>query len=89
MNRGESGDHEIANLLGAWRTGDAGAYQKLIPLVYDHLRRIAGGVTNQWGVQGTQGTAIVHELYLKLVDSSAQNYENRVHFFSTAARAMR
>ena len=43
MNRGESGDHEIANLLGAWRTGDAGEYQKLIPLVYDHLRRIAGG----------------------------------------------
>lgn len=81
--------HEVTELLGAWRAGDTNAYRQMIPLVYEHLRRIAGGVAQQSGGVDTQATAIVHELFLKLVKSESQSYENRVHFYSAAARAMR
>ncbi|MGJ5817505.1 ECF-type sigma factor [Paludibaculum fermentans] len=89
MNSENQGDHEITQLLCQWRSGDDSAYRQLIPLVYNHLRRIAGGIATPARFQQTQATAIVHELYLKMVESSARNYENRLHFFSAAARAMR
>lgn len=83
-------NHEITQLLQQWQAGDNHAYRKLIPLIYENLRRIAGGVAASQHVAGqTQATAIVHELYLKMVDSSARNYTSRGHFFSAAARAMR
>ncbi len=85
----EEPDHEITRLLHEWSTGNDDAYRQLIPLVYENLRRIADGVNVQSGFPATQSTGIVHELYLKLVDTASRNYESRVHFFSAAARAMR
>lgn len=81
---------EVTRLLTAWSSGDAGALEKLIPLVYDELHRLAeqylarerAGVT-------LQPTAVVHEAYLKLVDQKRVTWKNRSHFFAVAAQAMR
>jgi len=80
---------EITGLLIRWNEGDREAYDKLVPLVYQELKQIARRVESQHGVSTLQPTAVVHELYLKLVESASRNYESRLHFFSLAARAMR
>ncbi len=80
---------EITSLLIRWNEGDREAYDKLVPLVYQELKQIARRVEAQHGVSTLQPTAVVHELYLKLVESASRNYESRLHFFSLAARAMR
>jgi RNA polymerase sigma factor (TIGR02999 family) len=83
----EAGD--ITKLLIRWNEGDREAYDRLMPMVYDELKRIARRVEAQHGDAMMQPTAVVHELYLKLVESASRNYESRLHFFSLAARAMR
>ncbi len=84
----ESGG-EITRLLGEWERGDRGAYDRLMPLVYDELRLIAHRLEAQMQGSTLQPTAVVHELYLKLADSGGRRFENRLHFYSLAARAMR
>jgi RNA polymerase sigma factor (TIGR02999 family) len=82
--------HEITGLLLAWRAGDREALDRLFPLVYEELRRIAHRQLGRERAEHTLGTtALVHETYLKLVDQTRVQWADRAHFFSVAARAMR
>ncbi|MEO8277310.1 MAG: ECF-type sigma factor, partial [Thermoanaerobaculia bacterium] len=81
---------EITDLLLQWRGGDASSLERLMPLVYDEMRRIAARQARQERQGHTlQPTAIVHEAYLRLVDQSRVSWQNRLHFFGVAARTMR
>jgi RNA polymerase sigma factor (TIGR02999 family) len=83
-------DHQITRLLQELRDGDASALDRLLPLVYDQLRRIAHRQLRQPGAAHTLNTtALVHEAYLKLIGQAGVDPENRAHFFAIAARAMR
>lgn len=83
-------DPDITGLLHAWRAGDRTAVDRLLPLVYDELRRIAHRQLGRERAGHTLGTtALVHEVYLKLVDQTRAKFEDRAHFFAIAARAMR
>jgi RNA polymerase sigma factor (TIGR02999 family) len=86
----ESGQPDITGLLVAWRAGDRAAFDRLLPLVYDELRRIAHRQLGRERTDHTLGTtALVHEAYLKLVDQTRAQLVDRTHFFTVAARAMR
>jgi len=81
---------EVASLLEAWRNGDPAAPTKLMPLVYDELRRIARRYMARERTGHTlQTTALVNEAYLKLARHQAVQWKDRVHFFALAAQAMR
>lgn len=82
-------DH-ITALLHKTQTGDAHAYEKLFPLVYDELRLIAHQRLLKHRPGDTLNTtALVHEAYLKLIDQPEQTLADRAHFFALASRAMR
>lgn len=84
---GQPGD--VTVLLNEAVEGDRGAFDRLQPLVYDELRRIARRQLRR-GRGGTlHTTALVHELYLKMVDQDQVEWQGRAHFFGIAARAMR
>jgi RNA polymerase sigma factor (TIGR02999 family) len=82
--------HQVTDLLAAWRRGETDALDRLFPLVYDELRRVA---SRQLGREATghtlDTTALVHEAYLRLVDQNRVAWADRAHFFAIAARAMR
>ena len=81
---------EITELLRNWRGGDKAAMDKLLPIVYDELRRLAASFFRRERLNHTlQATALVHEAYLRLVDQSRAGWENRAHFFGSAAQLMR
>lgn len=82
---------EVTAILAALERGDQGASEKLLPLVYDELRKLAGQRLAQENPgQTLQATALVHEAFLRLVDvDQAPEWENRGHFFAAAAEAMR
>ncbi len=82
---------DVTTLLTAVRRGDSEAAERLFPVVYDELHRIASAFMRQERPDHTlQPTALVHEAYLRLVGRDvAAPYENRAHFLSTAAVAMR
>lgn len=81
---------EITQLLLAWGKGDQKALDDLMPLVYDELRRIAKRyMRGQSEGHTLQTTALVNEAYLKLIDSSRVNWQNRTHFFAISAQLMR
>jgi RNA polymerase sigma-70 factor (ECF subfamily) len=81
---------EVTGLLLSWRQGDAAALGRLIPLVYDELRRVARGrLRREPPGHSLQATALVHEVYLRLVDVDRMTLKNRTHFFAVAARLMR
>jgi RNA polymerase sigma factor (TIGR02999 family) len=81
---------EITGLLIAWRQGEEGALDRLFPMVYDELRRIAHRQLRLERPNHTLGTtALVHEAYFKLVDQSRTEWVHRAQFFAIAARAMR
>jgi RNA polymerase sigma factor (TIGR02999 family) len=74
----------------AWRKGDEGALEALIPLVYAELRRIAGRcIAGEKDGQTLQATALVNEAYLRLVGVRQVNWQNRAHFLAMSARLMR
>ncbi|MGE0352098.1 MAG: sigma-70 family RNA polymerase sigma factor [Gemmatimonadales bacterium] len=80
----------MTRLLARMRAGDTGAMNDLFALVYDELRRRAHLHLVRVGRGGTlDTTALVHEAYLKLVDSAHQSYNDRIHFYAVASRAMR
>jgi RNA polymerase sigma factor (TIGR02999 family) len=82
-----SGD--ITQLLGELRDGKPGAADRLLPLVYDELRRLAAGyMSRERPDHSLQATALVHEAYLRLIDQR-QNWQNRAHFFGVCAHLMR
>lgn len=83
--------NEITQLLSAVESGDPAAADRLFPLVYDELRRLAGQrLTYEKPGLTLQATALVHEAYLRLFDGEQfQHWNSRGHFFAAAAEAMR
>jgi RNA polymerase sigma factor (TIGR02999 family) len=82
--------HEVTQLLFEWRNGDATAFDKLLPLVYDELRRIASRYMKRERAGHTlQTTALVNEAYLRLVNQQGIDWQDRAHFFAVAAQVMR
>src|SRR5258708_37947575 len=81
---------EVTRILSAIEQGDPSAAEKLLPLVYDELRQLAGQkLAQEKPGQTLQATALVHEAYLRLVDvDQAQHWNSRGHFFASAAEAM-
>jgi RNA polymerase sigma factor (TIGR02999 family) len=80
----------ITELLVAWGHGDSAARDRLVPLVYRELRRRAAGYLRQERADHTlQPTALVHEVYLRLVDQDRAQWKNRSQFFGLAANMMR
>lgn len=81
---------EVTALLDAWRGGDADALERLIPIVYEDLRRVASRQMRGENTGHTlQTTALVHEAYLRLTREHDRTWENRAHFFAVAAQIMR
>lgn len=82
--------HEVTQLLIDWSQGDRAALDRLMPLVYDELRRLAHHYMSRERPGHTlQTTALVNEVYLRLVDQKSVSWQNRAHFFGIAARLMR
>src|SRR5262252_6759449 len=82
--------NEVTQLLLAWSQGDRSALDRLIPLVYEELRRLAHRYMGQERAGHTlQTTALVNEAYLRLIDSSRVQWQNRAHFFAVSAQLMR
>jgi len=82
--------HEVSQLLLAWSEGDKAALDRLVPLVYAELRRLAKSyMRRERAGQTMQTTALIHEAYLRLIDADHVRLENRAHFFAAAARVMR
>ena len=81
---------EVTRLLLAWSRGDESALEKLIPLVYEELHRLAHGYMDRERAGHTlQTTALVNEAYLRLIDASQVRWQNRAHFFAVSAQLMR
>ena len=82
--------NEITGLLVAWADGDESALERLIPLVYNELRRLAHRyMRGERPGHTLQTTALVNEAYLRLVDWKDVQWENRAHFFAVSAQMMR
>jgi RNA polymerase sigma factor (TIGR02999 family) len=82
--------HEVTRLLQAWYAGDEAALERLMPLVYDELHRLAHHyMAAEPSGQVLQTTALVHEVYLRLVDVDNVDWQNRAHFYGICARLMR
>jgi len=82
--------HEVTQLLIEWSNGDKAALDKLMPLIYDELRRLAHYYMSREHPGHTlQTTAVVNEAYLRLVNRKRVRWQNRAHFFAIAAQLMR
>jgi RNA polymerase sigma factor (TIGR02999 family) len=80
----------VSAALQAYRQGSPGAFDRLVALVYEDLRRIARRQLGRWRPGYTlNSTGLVHEAYLKMVDQSRASWQDRSHFFAVSARAMR
>jgi RNA polymerase sigma factor (TIGR02999 family) len=81
---------EVTKLLNEMSSGDETSPDKLLEIVYDDLRRLAGAyMQNERSDHTLQATALVHEAYMRLVDWKNVSWQNRAHFFSVAAEVMR
>ena len=81
---------EITQLLNDVSSGDKDAYNKLYPLVYKKLKRIARRqLGNEYGSRTLSNTGLVHEAYEKLIDQDNVHYNGRTHFYAISARSMR
>ena len=86
----ERSAHDVTGLLLSWRQGDTAALDRLIPVVYDELRRVAGRrLRGESPGHSLQATALVHEVYVRLVDVDRMTLTSRAHFFGVAATLMR
>ena len=82
--------HEVTQLLRAWREGDERALEKLMPLVYEELHRLARRyMAGERPGHTLQTSALVNEAYLRLVDVKNVNWQDRAHFFGVSAQLMR
>src|SRR2546421_6543072 len=82
--------HEVTQLLIEWSNGDKAALDKLTPLIYDELRRLAHHYMSREHPGHTlQTTAVVNEAYVRLVNRRGVHWQNRAHFFAIAAQLMR
>jgi len=83
-------DHPITELLQEFASGDKGALDRLLPLIYPELRRLARSyMRNENPGHTLQATALVHEAYARLVKQEQPDYSNRAHFMGVAAQVMR
>ncbi len=81
---------EVTGLLQAWHAGDEDAYRQVAAIVYDELKRQAARYMRRERVGDTlQTTALVHEVFVRLVDAGAVHWQNRRHFLAIAGRTMR
>ena len=81
---------DVTQILADLNAGDDSALERLMPMVYGELRKMAGGVIGPGRTHQTlQPTALVHEAFLKLLGGRRQSWKNRAHFYSVAATAMR
>jgi len=81
---------DVTRILNAIEQGEARAADDLLPLVYDELRLLAArNISQEQPGQTLQATALVHEAYIRLVGDEPASWDNRGHFFSAAAEAMR
>ena len=81
---------DITVLLNEWKAGDSGAFERLVPLVYPHLRDVAATyLRRERGPGLMQATSLVHELYLRLVGQKQAAWDDRSHFFTFSAKIMR
>ncbi|HEX5085412.1 MAG TPA: sigma-70 family RNA polymerase sigma factor [Blastocatellia bacterium] len=82
--------NEVTERLIAWGAGDRAAFDQLLPIVYQELRRMAGNYLRQENPGHTlQPTALVHEAWLRLIDQTRVDWRNRAQFFGVAAQMMR
>src|SRR5438128_4059996 len=82
--------HEVTQLLIEWSNGDKAALDKLMPLIYDELRRLAHHYMSREHPGHTlQTTAVVNEAYLRLINRKRVHWQNRAHFFAISAQLMR
>ena len=80
----------VTELLLSWGQGDTAALDRLVPLLYDDLRRVARGhLRRERPGHSLQATALVHEVFLRLVDVDRMTLKSRAHFFALSARLMR
>lgn len=85
----DTSSNNVTQMLLEWRSGNQGALDRLMPLVYDELRRLAARYMRSERPEHTlQATALVNEAYLRLVDMNV-SWQDRAHFFAVAARLMR
>lgn len=85
-----SSPQQVTEWLHAWSEGDRTALDKLIPAVYEELRRMAHHYMMREKTDHVlQTTELVHETYLRLIDTKKQNWKNRAHFFAASAQVMR
>lgn len=81
---------EVSRLLQAWNSGDPSALEKLTPIVYEELRRLARNyLSHERSGHTLQTTALVNEAYLRLVDYKRMRWQDRAHFFAVSAQLMR
>lgn len=82
--------HEVTAILHDWSGGDPQAPERLMPFVYDELRRLARTfLSRERDGHTLQPTALVHEAYVRLVDQTRVNWQNRAHFYGIASSMMR
>jgi RNA polymerase sigma factor (TIGR02999 family) len=82
--------HDVTELLRQWRSGDEEALDKLTPLIYDELHRLAHQyISRERPGHTLQTTALVNEAYLRLVEQNDVDWESRAHFFAVSAQLMR
>jgi RNA polymerase sigma-70 factor, ECF subfamily len=85
-----SSSDQVTKLLHDWKSGDTEALERLAPLVYEELHRLADGyLRNERAAQTLQPTALVHDLYLRLVGGELPDWSSRGQFFGIAAHRMR
>src|SRR5215467_5907601 len=85
-----SSSHSVTRLLLSWRQGDAAALERLTPLVYQKLRRLARHyMAGQRPDHTLQATALVNEAYMRLIDCEQVDWKDRAHFFAVSAQMMR
>lgn len=86
----DSHSETVTRLLHEVRAGNRGAFDELLPLVYDELLQLARRQRQRWnGDETLNSTALVHEAYFRLVDQSAPQWDGRPHFLAVASTAMR
>jgi len=82
--------NEVTRLLLDWSHGDKAALDQLLPVVYGELRKLASAYLRRERPDHTlEPTALIHEVYLRLVDQNVPQWNGRVHFYGVAARLMR
>ena len=90
VNTNPTDPGDVTNLLVHWSKGDRSALERLVPIIYDELLRLARVRLSRENRECTlQPTALVHEAYLRLADQTRLQWQNRAHFYAIAANTMR